>query len=169
MEMELDKSEIQQINDELNNGQQPVENKFCTECNQYHSETFSGHQFDEGSEDINDFAEGEEMEEEEEEETLEEDHEEESQEEEYFSGDQEEIVDEEQEEDFNAYDQQAQMGQQPAGFNPQTQFEKIQKMREDVQRQLELCLTDMLVNLYNSKEQSVYEGLYIKVIQKLHW
>ena len=29
-------------------------------------------------------------------------------------------------------------------------------MREDVQRQLELCLTDMLVNLYNSKEQSVY-------------
>ena len=42
-------------------------------------------------------------------------------------------------------------------------------MRDDVQRQLELCLTDMLVNLYNSKEQSDYEGLYIKVIQKLHW
>ena len=27
----------------------------------------------------------------------------------------------------------------------------------------------MLVNLYNSKEQSVYESLYIKVIQKLNW
>ena len=27
----------------------------------------------------------------------------------------------------------------------------------------------MLVNLYNSKEQSVYENLYIKVISKLHW
>lgn len=34
---------------------------------------------------------------------------------------------------------------------------------------MENSLTDMLVNLYNSKEQSVYEGLYIKVIQKLHW
>ena len=42
-------------------------------------------------------------------------------------------------------------------------------MREDVQKQLELCLTDMLVNLYNSKEQSAYESLYIKVVQKLHW
>ena len=27
----------------------------------------------------------------------------------------------------------------------------------------------MLVNLYNSKEQSVYENQYIKVITKLHW
>lgn len=27
----------------------------------------------------------------------------------------------------------------------------------------------MLVNLYNSKEQSEYENLYIKVVQKLHW
>ena len=42
-------------------------------------------------------------------------------------------------------------------------------MRDEVQKQLENSLTDMLVNLYNSKEQSVYEGLYIKVIQKLHW
>jgi len=42
--------------------------------------------------------------------------------------------------------------------------QQIQKMRDDVQRQLELCLTDMLVNLYNSKEQTVYESLYIKVI-----
>ena len=42
-------------------------------------------------------------------------------------------------------------------------------MRDDVQKQLELCLTDMLVNLYNTKEQQDYEALYIKVIQKLHW
>jgi hypothetical protein len=41
------------------------------------------------------------------------------------------------------------------------------KLKEEVQRQLELCLTDTLVNLYNSKEQSVYESLYIKVVQKL--
>ena len=38
-----------------------------------------------------------------------------------------------------------------------------------MQRQLELALTDMLVHLYNSKEQSEYEPLYIKVVQKLHW
>ena len=37
------------------------------------------------------------------------------------------------------------------------------------QLEMELCLTDMLVNLYNSKEQSqeksVYEDLYIKINQ----
>lgn len=54
-------------------------------------------------------------------------------------------------------------------FQPGVHVQQVQKMRDDVQNQLKLCLTDMLVNLYNSKEQSVYESLYIKVIQKLHW
>lgn len=42
-----------------------------------------------------------------------------------------------------------------ANFQMQSQLEKAQKMREEVQRQLEQCLKDMLVNLYNSKPHEV--------------
>lgn len=54
-------------------------------------------------------------------------------------------------------------------LQPQSHQDKTQKIREEVEKTLVNCLTDLLVNLYNSKEQQLYENLYIKIIQKLHW
>lgn len=68
----------------------------------------------------------------------------------------EEGIEDEQEEEDTQYDDDMQSHfQQVQPFNlqsPQEQVQQIQKMRDDVQKQLELCLTDMLVNLYNSKD-----------------
>ena len=99
---------------------------------------------------------------------------EESEEEEYdeeddIEGSQDEDEEDEDEEDLEYDEEEEEDGDQDDSFFQEQKNKKTIQFRQEVQRQLELCLTDMLVNLYNSKEQSVYESLYIKVIQKLNW
>jgi len=53
-------------------------------------------------------------------------------------------------------DTQYYQGQEP--LQPMSQMQRVQQMRDKVQKKLEHFLTDMLVNLYNSKEQAVYEN-----------
>ena len=101
---------------------------------------------------------------------------EESEEEEYdeeeddIEGSQDEDEDEDEEDlEYDEEEEEEEDGDEDDSFFQEQKNKKTIQFRQEVQRQLELCLTDMLVNLYNSKEQSVYESLYIKVIQKLNW
>ena len=50
---------------------------------------------------------------------------------------------------------------------PEQNTTEKKKVKDVQENDLEVCLTDMLVNLYNSKDQSVYEKLYIKVVHIL--
>lgn len=99
----------------------------------------------------------------------EEEYDEEEDDEDEIEGSQEEEGEEEEDEEDLEYDEEEEEEEEDEEFFQEQKNKKTIQFRQEVQRQLELCLTDMLVNLYNSKEQSVYESLYIKVIQKLNW